>query len=277
MVGVRFTPGNKNPFSVELHHGGVRYYLGSFSRTTPARYLSAVAQTVWHDRVQSRELSALCAAVGLEVADDDAKVKGKEQKTLFAAAVAFAFATVWSLTAEYARCNTASGARSAWKRVTAEVRAAAVKSGSAAAKLCRASADQLEGLEVCWRDVCLDIRKHQGDQLEAAASIQKRVLKLYGEELDMTDKVVVHQLIQVVVDWNYGSSVFPATKGVGLYMEYPKKKGTRGKGKNGGAGEKDGKSDMDERKGEEAEHSDGEDVDDDTLMVEGSEGGEEFA
>ncbi|CAI5984423.1 unnamed protein product [Closterium sp. NIES-65] len=320
MVGVRFTPGNKNPFSVELHHGGVRYYLGSFSRTTLARYLSAVAQTMWHGRVQSRELvlsnkeesdwaenldlarkmtaglcsnhflrklagnhkrmlnifktcrelveadsdntvqSALCAAVGLEVAEDDAKVKGKEQKTLFAAAVAFAFAAVWSLTAEYARCNTAGGARSAWKRVTVEVRAAAVKSGSAAAKLCRASVDQLEGLEVCWRDVCSDIRKHQGDQLGATASIQKRVLKLYGEELDMTDKVVVHQLIQVVVDWNYGSSVFLATKGVGLYMEYPKKKGTRGKGKNGDAGEKDGKSDMDERKGEEAEHSDGEDI-----------------
>ncbi|CAI5992926.1 unnamed protein product [Closterium sp. NIES-64] len=320
MVGVRFTPGNKNPFSVELHHGGVRYYLGSFSRTTLARYLSAVAQTMWHGRVQSRELvlsnkeesdwaenldlarkmtaglcsnhflrklagnhkrmlnifktcrelveadsdntvqSALCAAVGLEVAEDDAKVKGKEQKTLFAAAVAFAFAAVWSLTAEYARCNTAGGARSAWKRVTVEVRAAAVKSGSAAAKLCRPSVDQLEGLEVCWRDVCSDIRKHQGDQLGATASIQKRVLKLYGEELDMTDKVVVHQLIQVVVDWNYGSSVFLATKGVGLYMEYPKKKGTRGKGKNGDAGEKDGKSDMDERKGEEAEHSDGEDI-----------------
>ncbi|CAI7861090.1 unnamed protein product, partial [Closterium sp. NIES-53] len=25
MVGVRFTPGNKNPFSVELHHGGARF------------------------------------------------------------------------------------------------------------------------------------------------------------------------------------------------------------------------------------------------------------
>ncbi|CAI5512131.1 unnamed protein product [Closterium sp. Naga37s-1] len=145
--------------------------------------------------------SALCAAAGLEVVDGDGKVKGKALKTLFAAAAAFGFGAVWSLTAEYTRSNTAGGARSAWKGVTAEV----------------------------------------------------------------------------VVTWNYDSSVFPATKGVGLYMECPKKKGTRGKGKNGDAGKKDEKSEKDEKKGEEAEHSDGEDKDDDTLMLEGSEAGKEFA
>ncbi|CAI5457401.1 unnamed protein product [Closterium sp. Yama58-4] len=193
--------------------------------------------------------SALCATAGLEVTDDDGKVKGKAQKTLFAATVAFGIAAVWSLTAEYTRSNTAGGARSAWKGVATEVRRAAVTSGSAVAKLCGASADELEGLQVCWRDVYSVIRKRQGDQLEAAASIEKKVLKLYGEELDMTDKVVVHQLVQ----------------------------GTRGKGKNGDAGEKDGKSEKYEKKGEEAEHSDGEDEDDDTLMVEGSEGGKDFA
>ncbi|CAI5513406.1 unnamed protein product [Closterium sp. Naga37s-1] len=182
--------------------------------------------------------SALRAAAGLEVADDDGKVKGKAQKTLFAAAVAFGFGDMWSLTAEYTRSNTAGGARSAWKGVTTEVRAAAVKSGSAAAKLCGATADVLEGLQVCWRDVYAVIRKRQGDKLEAAANIEKTVLKLFGDELDMTDKFVVHQLIQ---------------------------------GKNGDAGEKD------EKKGEEAEHSDGKDEDDDTLMMEGSEAGEEFA
>ncbi|CAI7795163.1 unnamed protein product [Closterium sp. NIES-53] len=337
MVGVRFTPGNKNPFSVELHHGGARFYPGSFARAVPARYLSAVAQTVWHDRVQKAELvlmdqeeaewaddlelvrkmnaglystiflrklagnhkrmvnifkkchelveadsdhtvqSALCAAAGLEVADGDGKVKGKALKALFAAAAAFGCGAVWSLTAEYTRTNTAGGARSAWKGVTAQVRAAVVKSGSAAAKLCGVTADDLEGLQVCWRDVYSVIRKRQGDKLEAAASIEKRVLKLFGDELDMTDKVVVHQLIHVVVTWNYDSSVFPATKGVGLYMECPKKKGTRGKDKNGDAGKKDEKSEKDEKKGEEVEHSDGEDEDDDTLMLEGSEAGEEFA
>ncbi|CAI5497684.1 unnamed protein product [Closterium sp. Naga37s-1] len=56
MVGVRVIPGQKNPFAVELHHGGERFYLGTFPRAGPARYLSAVAQTVWHDCVQKSEL-----------------------------------------------------------------------------------------------------------------------------------------------------------------------------------------------------------------------------
>ncbi|CAI5475957.1 unnamed protein product [Closterium sp. Yama58-4] len=175
MVGVHFTPGQKKPFSVELHHGGERFYLGSFSHAGPARYLSAVAQTVWHDRVQSSELvltdkeeeewtsdldlarkmtaglyaiifsgnlplitretspfrgcfrrsiqpwvvtllsecsrrmlnifktsrgfldskvkptveSVMCAAIGLEAADDETAVKGKAQKALYAGALAF--------------------------------------------------------------------------------------------------------------------------------------------------------------------------------------------
>ncbi|CAI6012776.1 unnamed protein product [Closterium sp. NIES-65] len=50
MVGVRFTPGNKNSFLIELHHDGARFYLGSFARAVSARYLSAVAQTMWHDQ-----------------------------------------------------------------------------------------------------------------------------------------------------------------------------------------------------------------------------------
>ncbi|CAI5506511.1 unnamed protein product [Closterium sp. Naga37s-1] len=56
MVGVRFNPGQKNPFWVELHHGGERFYLGSFSRAGSARYQYAVASTIWHDRVQKSEL-----------------------------------------------------------------------------------------------------------------------------------------------------------------------------------------------------------------------------
>ncbi|CAI5509787.1 unnamed protein product [Closterium sp. Naga37s-1] len=338
MVGVRFNPAQKNPFSVELHHGGERFYLGSFSRAGPARYLSAVAQTVWHDRVQRSELmltdqeeeewtpdldlarkmtaglyaiifirklaanhkrllnifktarvfldskvkptvdSAICAAIGLEAADDEpARVKGKAQKALYAGALAFGCAAMWSFTSAFNRSNTTGGAKTAFEWVTAEHRAAALQSASAAAKLCGASADDLSCLEACWADVYATIRKRQDEQMLSSASVEKSVLSVYADQEDKTVHVCVPLLVEVVANWNYDGSAWPSSKGVGLYLECEKarqsakKRGTRGKGKKGEAVEKVGK------KGEEGENDAEDDDENDTIMLCASESNEELA